>query len=421
MKNRNPLRTCRGMFRCHVIIVASTALTLVSNLRYALLLSDELTDLPTTPQANLRSTFITSNQKRCNQTTKAKIQNDLFVAQFHHPTGEWEPTKIISFLDDETLPTGSGSNAALDETFFNSSLPVPPPNHTVWERSLLAFMRIPKTASSKVQDVLNSIEEVPVLRCFRGPIDGGKSFFSSIERRYPIQVQLPDCFHHIYYELVTMWTTFMLYEFDVEQGELENYPPDYSRYTLQLFSIVRDPFDRLESQFYYMDNIWPEWNDFMLPEQVSLMEKGDLWGWMESLYKLGSNDSSLPYQMHYYDENLTDAIAMIRGPRPRVFTVIQDCFEASILLLQEQFPQFIPPNVAQHIRGDEQANSIKKMNPFLNATARAQLREQAKVWFSDDFLFYDEAVAQFRKRLLSSSINTPIVQECLGKLDSIKK
>jgi hypothetical protein len=154
----------------------------------------------------------------------------------------------------------------------------------------------------------------------------------------------------------------------------------------------------------------------MLPEQVSLMDKGDLWGWMESLHRIGSNDPSLPYQMHFFDETLEDALALIKGHKPRILTLVQECFEASLLLLQERFPRFISPRVTQYIRSHEQRNHVKRTE-LLNTSSRASLRDHAKVWFSDDFVFYDAAVKQFRRHLLSSTVNTSIVEQCFRNLD----
>jgi hypothetical protein len=113
--------------------------------------------------------------------------------------------------------------------------------------------------------------------------------------------------------------------------------------------------------------------------------------------------------MKFFDDTLEDAVALMTGHKPRILALVQDCFEASLLLLQEQFPQFISPSprAIRYFQDDQTKKNQHEKPELLNASSRASLREKAKV----------AAVKQFRTHLLSSSVNASIVEECSRNLD----
>jgi len=157
------------------------------------------------------------------------------------------------------------------------------------------------------------------------------------------------------------------------------------------FAMIRDPYERLVSLFHYskrdtLDHYFDE-------EQRGYLESDDLAAWMKSLRKPGNAYIAHQY-MRFDSSNAESAMALIDGDDPTVFTLINECFEASLRLLLENF-QFSPQSqwrrqVAEFVQRN-QTRSNKGAYDF-----DSSLRSSALEWFPDDFLFYSRAVKQFQ-------------------------
>jgi hypothetical protein len=143
------------------------------------------------------------------------------------------------------------------------------------------------------------------------------------------------------------------------------------------------------------------------------------------------HEGGTPYHYHYQkgmfvdkDTDLSKAVTLIQGDSPRIFTVIQECLEVSMLLLVERYPQFFSMDTTKRFlnaSNSENRQNTKSKFQKKDATELRGLRAKAKTWFEDDFQFYDTAVHQFRRHLAKSNVDPSVVQECFEKLDRRKE
>ena len=113
---------------------------------------------------------------------------------------------------------------------------------------------------------------------------------------------------------------------------------------------------------------------------------------------------------------------MIQGESPQVFTVLQECMEASVRLLTDRYPAFFSDAAAESFLNASRAESNlnSRGHRYSNQKSSSdmdRLRAQARVWFKDDYDLYDAAVSQFRGHLESSNVDQGVIQECIAKLD----
>ena len=141
---------------------------------------------------------------------------------------------------------------------------------------------------------------------------------------------------------------------------------------------------------------------------------------MELLATEPSKAFHLPYQKNALIEaNFSIATRLIQGSSPRVFTVIQECFEASVMLLSETYPDFFSASgTMTFLNSSETQQNAKSRFQTRNQKELCRLRDHAEMWFADDFTFYKAAVEQFRGRLERSSLDRAVVDQCFRTLDS---
>lgn len=185
--------------------------------------------------------------------------------------------------------------------------------------------------------------------------------------------------------------------------------------------MVRDPFDRLVSLFHYVQRIYPNWSQISTPEQNATILANNMSGWMELLHMQGTKCFFVPYQKGaIFESDFATATRLIQGQIPRVFTVVQECFEASLWLLTDRFPAFFERNMTEAFLNN--SNNIRRNTKSRfqqrSSDEMAILRSKAKVWFADDFTFYEAAMMEFRKHLAASRVAKHVQDECFQVLDS---
>ena len=313
---------------------------------------------------------------------------------------------------------------------------------------LLGFLRVPKTGSTALLSWAESASHHgPHYQCLLGPRNNNNH--SSLPSTLFQKDHYLECPHRVYEKTVAFWSDELIPMLAQMNNNNDNKNKEKQQqgdreFGLRLFTILRDPFDRLVSYFYYARKIYPNWSWSSTTRQNALILADDLEGWMELLATEESHSFHLPYQrgalMETDDWDL--ATQWIRpqhsqeqpspNSRPHVFVVIQECFEASVWLLTETFPEYfdwdatrkyLEETEQQQQRTRHQTNSHGERHQSPHSEARNQvdlgaLRERAKAWFINDFVFYQAAKEQFQKRLIASHVDPAIVNSCLQKMGS---
>lgn len=287
----------------------------------------------------------------------------------------------------------------------------------------LAFLRISKTASTSVMNLLrNNLHSENafikkseymnhsdvLLHCAYASSTNTSN--NSIHWKNPKEEKNPQCGHPRYTRLMNRLKVAVPFLNEaMAKGPHSFY--------FHPFTIVRDPFDRLVSLFYYMQSIYPAWSD-----NKNILDD-NFAGWMRNLnnkeYKRGDQD----IQFEALDDDLDTAINYITGDTPEVFVLTSDCVSTSIRLLAEKKPQFFSVEKVETFLNSSLSNANRRENrvdskpkAYFNKT---RMKERHKILFPEEWHFYGVALIQFRKELLSSTLPLSEVEGCLKKLDQI--
>ena len=108
-------------------------------------------------------------------------------------------------------------------------------------------------------------------------------------------------------------------------------------------------------------------------------------------------------QYKYLDRNVTTAIEMMENGTVHVY--VNECFEASLRLMAERYGFGDVDEILMKDSKVIQANTNKKQYTDLFTKEELdKLRESAKVWFAEEYRFYNSAVLQLQRQFLSASL-----------------
>jgi len=176
---------------------------------------------------------------------------------------------------------------------------------------------------------------------------------------------------------------------------------------LQPVTMVREPFDRLRSQFYYVKkrcNTTMLWRHMYTKQQYNRLCAGDLDGWVELLHKQGANHNHAIYQYRHLDDDHEKAISLIQGNSPKVYILLSECFEESLRFMEHKF--LLKPGAADaHIDSPFYKANANEPAPGELTVSERKLRQKAKRWFKRDYEFYNAAVKQFRHQMASIELD----------------
>jgi hypothetical protein len=170
--------------------------------------------------------------------------------------------------------------------------------------------------------------------------------------------------------------------------------------------MVREPFDRLRSFFYYM-RLSVNSTQWGKPANTKRMyaqvESGNFSHWLELLW---SQYNVLDMQYEYLSRNATTAIEMMENGTVDVY--VNECFDTSLRYMAQRY--HMGP-VEDFLQNSTVVQSNANKDAYANRFKQEQLlklRENAKVWFPDEYRFYNAAVRQFQRKVALS----PIPYEC---------
>mmetsp|Transcript_32319 Transcript_32319/g.74446 ORF Transcript_32319/g.74446 Transcript_32319/m.74446 type:complete len:379 (-) Transcript_32319:370-1506(-) len=334
-----------------------------------------------------------------------------------------ENTKIASTLSFLVLVQLFIIATFLHRNDFGQKAPFHPPiikDNIHNERQILSFLRISKTGSTSLFNFLEEQKSMHLLWYLWNKKKPrkylGKCLFEHTNHPpdYDISRQndiyAPSCFHSYYEDMVKevtkLTTEYLLPLPETNYSETFNFRNDTVTLKIKWLSMVRDPYDRLKSLFVYSkdDYLDHEYTD----KQIEYIEIDDFEGWMNSLREPRHHYIANQYMRFNYT-SINGAKSLIKGEDPTIYTLIQECFQASLRLLVENFWIFENKEagdvVEQFVNSKNfrsRTTNVKDGGLFLNHLDNDRLRSKAKEWFHYDFEFYHQAVRQFQLRMMAS-------------------
>jgi hypothetical protein len=172
---------------------------------------------------------------------------------------------------------------------------------------------------------------------------------------------------------------------------------DESHHSIQVVTIVREPFDYLRSYFYFCHKLSNEqWGREQFTDELyELVVSGDFSTWLELMYQQKPRERS-EYQYEWLHENVEEAIEMMENST--VLVLINECLEASLRLLQERYGGIKPDAVSSFVQSSD-FHTRDNSHLYKDNEEDTKLRTNAKEWFSDDYRFYNAARARFLQHL----------------------
>ena len=185
---------------------------------------------------------------------------------------------------------------------------------------------------------------------------------------------------------------------------------------IETFTMVRDPFDRMRSLFYYVRkfvNTTQWWKNFFTETHYEMVRSGDFSQWMKELAINRTKSPVCTLQFEYLDDNVDTAIFMLGSSNITVF--LKECFEVSLRLMEVKYAL---RRGAVDAFLDSNSNLNKGAYEDTPESGRlAELRQQSKLYFPNEYKFYDAAVEQFKHLMGSSKAISPqLMQECLDAI-----
>ena len=283
----------------------------------------------------------------------------------------------------------------------------------------VGFLRVAKTASTSVmrflldpKDGLYNLNSFLQTNNVQGAY--GCIFASSHEdtSRRDRNVH-PSCPHAPYFQLKNQWYK-SLPLIDVKPTNTYFHP----------FSMVRDPFDRMVSFFYFMQKTIPHWS--LSEQQDEKILADDFFGWWKVLVqenmKVEDDVLSIPYMYEAFDYDLDAAIELISGDLPEIMITTSDCVDMSLRLLSTLKPQFFGEEKVEHFlhSASNHSNARDKSIPtkYFNRTLA---REMHKEMFPEDWKFYNAALKQMKRTMMGTDLKDRFENDystCMDKLDS---
>jgi hypothetical protein len=392
--------------------------------------------------------------------------NNVFVLPHvfdRHTDHRWEPPldslRDLNDVDANFFyDTSSRGPPTSNVTVMPHPRPVDP---SLPSREFLGFIRITKTASSSIIRFLQGAQHLRASNNFldydefwkayrasnaqqAGHPQAPACFFSRHDEDESLASSPPpkelgpwNCPHFSYSHLTMNWSKtlqFLRSQWMVPAAAAD----DHVQVQFRIFTIVRDPFDRMTSYFHFWRKIYPDWLPSTPSALLTRLIGGDLPGWMEHRANATIPSLDAAHQYLYLSQDVNRAIRLITEGETgttgaldgtpqrglRIVPLVSECFDASISLLVEMFPNVLEAGSERSFLNSKSKKSNERLAPHpdlgmvpvkeYNASA---LYGKAQEWFADEFRFYDAAVQQFRTLLLKSSVDPEIVKQCIDVLD----
>lgn len=229
-----------------------------------------------------------------------------------------------------------------------------------------------------------------------------------------------QCQHLSYHFLVTQFTKMLdLYRLNTTEP---------IRVSLDMTTVVRDPVDRYLSYFHYWRSIYPAWNSTAKPGEREALVSGDFEGFLRHIAEHPQRGLNSAFQYEYLSQNVDYSIDLVNDRR--VLPLVNECFNASVLLLTDLYPKFFAVNeTLQFLQTAASLTNSRKVAPGPNILSRKGLepvkefdldvvKATARQWLERDYRFYGASIAMFVRHLQASAVDRDEVQRCTQRLSA---
>jgi Sulfotransferase family len=216
--------------------------------------------------------------------------------------------------------------------------------------------------------------------------------------------------------------------------------PEPLQLSLSIITMVRDPFDRMLSFFRYFREIYPDWAPMYKaqPQVLQTLQDGNFPAFLRELALLEDHEWTRRYQYEYFGASADEAIEVVR--EARVLPLLNECFNASALLLAHQYPALFPsdqPDATHAFLASGNSHARKTvadggpassmihpdLRPMQEFDREAVRRQAQQVWLRNEYRFYDEAKTVLGRMLRQAAsapgsiVDPAVVRQCLGVLE----
>jgi Sulfotransferase family len=230
-----------------------------------------------------------------------------------------------------------------------------------------------------------------------------------------------QCQHLSYHHLITQFAKML------DLYRLESAVP--LRVTLGMTTVVRDPVDRYLSYFHYWRSVYPAWNSTARPEERAALVSGDFAEFLRLVAESPRRGLNSAFQYEYLAQNVDYSIDLVNDRR--VLPLVNECFNASVLLLTDLYPRYFSVNETLHflqtsasltnsrskVAQDPKFLSRKGLEP-VKAFDLDLVKASARQWLERDHRFYEASAAMFVRHLQASRVDRDEVHRCLERLSA---
>jgi hypothetical protein len=261
------------------------------------------------------------------------------------------------------------------------------------------FIRIPKTGSTSMLYFLHEYSGLRPLSAYL-PLAEMKNqhpsytccAFGSLPSN--VTTGRGNCAHYNYQQHLQM------------MKGLKKYLPGSQNVTLRPFTIVREPFEQMQSLFYYTKRVNWEFKSYS-NETKKLIESGDLEGYLKlRSKKKGPKPLTTASAQQWQFLNRTNINAAIKAVQTgEVVVVLNECFEASLRLLEHLYLPVKEDAVDEFL-----ASPNFSTNKGTYDHSNAALHEKIRTWYALEYQFYEAVVEKFHQLWNSTGLDAALLQ-----------
>jgi hypothetical protein len=269
------------------------------------------------------------------------------------------------------------------------------------------FIRIPKTGSTSILHFLHDYSGLRPLNAYLPAAQSNKhsSYAVCAFGSLPSNVTTGrgNCAHYNYQQHLQMM-----------EGLGKYLPPHNDKnMKVQPFTIVREPFEQMQSLFYYTKKVKWEFQHYS-NRTKRLIQSGDLEGYLRfrSLAKQTPLTGASAQQWQFLNgTSFQSAVEAIESGE--VLALLNECFEASLRLVEHLFSPVVKAGAVDAFLASPNVRA-NRGSYYGNSSNQKLLQEKVRMWYHKEYQFYNAAVKKFQQQWAGAGLNASVLKhECV--------